>query len=96
MHQRFGKTLPVQILNAVAHFIQMMLDGTVGRGVAVGGVAPIGTDQALCDRRQWLPTLIAQNQTGLQIVTDIRLVRYRIGVCFVDVFITQVRPVMHA
>ena len=73
----------------------MFLDRQARFALPVGGKTPVSTDQALRNRGWRLPGLVAHDQARLQVITDIRLVRYCIGVSFIDVFVAQMRPVMH-
>ena len=95
MHQRLGKSLPVQILDAVAHLIQMILDWQGGLKFIAGGVLPAALTRRCATGASGLPILVTHNQTGLQVVIYIRGMRDGIGVCFIKVLVIQVRPVMY-
>jgi hypothetical protein len=88
--------LSAQKLNAVADFIQMILDDGLRVGFLIGRETPFAANQSLRYRRQGLPRLVANNEAGLQIVADVGVMGDRVSVRFVGMFVTQSGPVMDA
>ncbi len=86
----------LQIVDAVADFIQMILDDGLGIGYLIGRETPIAADQPLRYRRQGLSRLVTDDEAGLQVVTYIGVMSDRVSVWFVGMFVTQAGPVMDA
>lgn len=74
----------------------MTLDGRLGVGFLIGRVTPIAADQPLRYRRQGLPSLVTDDEAGLQVLAYIGVMGDRVSVWLVGVFVTQAGLIMAA
>lgn len=89
MHQGPGKALAFHVGDGLAQRVEVVLGLWVGGRPTIGGVTAVGADQALRHRGQRLAVAVADEQAGLQVVTDIRPMRDGVGVRLVAVLVAQ-------